>query len=241
MRSLLVVPLALAALLPATASAQAPPPEREPTTLSVTGTGTVRVKPDTATIDIEVRRVGVAQEGPRASVNRRTTQIVAAVTRLGVARADIQTSGISLTQLRLRPAKKGGRARIRYIAANRVTVRTGVLEVVGRIFDVATRAGATDFAGPDYEVSNRTPARADATGVAVRDARRRADAAAAALGLRVVGVRSVTLDPGSGGGSSDQEVQPTESAGGRAQPPTPTSPGLEPVTATVSVAFVLDD
>lgn len=239
MRPLLLT-LVLVLVLPAAAAAQAPPAPAEPSgpTLGVTGVGFVRAEPDTATLDIDVRRVGLDQEGPRTSVNRRTRQILAALARIGVPRADVQTSGIRLDQQRLRPRRKGGRTRIRYVAQNSLTVRTTLIRAVGRIFDAATRAGATDFSGPQFEVVNRTPARAEATAAAVTDARRRADAAAAALGLRVIGVRSVTLDGGPSGSDDEAAALPQsdEAAGGEA---TPVRPGVEEIAATVSVVFLL--
>ncbi|HEX8102009.1 MAG TPA: SIMPL domain-containing protein [Solirubrobacteraceae bacterium] len=236
MRTLIALTAALALVPATTAGAQAP---AEPTTLSVTGTGTVQAKPDTATISIDVRRVGVERERPRTSVNRRTRQIIGAVRRLGVRREDIQTSGITLDEQRLRPRHKGGRTRIRYVAHNSLTVRTTALEVVGRIFDVATRAGATDFSGPEFEVVNRTPHRADATAAAVDDARRRADAAARALGLRVVGVRSISLDPSEPTRTFDEAGALPVSGEADGGESTPVTPGLEDIGAVVSVVFVL--
>lgn len=239
MRTLIALTAALALLPAATAAAQAPPAP-EPPTLSVTGAGVVQAKPDTATIFIDVRRIGIDRERPRTSANRRTRQIIAAVRRLGVAREDIQTSGITLDEQRLRPRRKGGKIRIRYVAHNQLTVRTTLLAVVGRVFDVATRAGATDFSGPQFQVVNRTPHRADATAAAVDDARQRADAAARALGLRVIGVRSVTLDSSSSRTGADEagSLPSSDSAGGGGTR-TPVTPGLEAIGAQVSVVFEL--
>lgn len=130
--------------------------------------------------------------------------------------------------------------RVRYVARNQLTVRTTLLEAVGPIFDVATRAGATDFSGPRFTIVNRTPARADATSAAVADARRRADAAAGALGLRVTGVRSVSLD-GAVQTTSDAGTLPesTSEGGGGSESPTPVEAGVEEIGARVTVVFVL--
>ena len=233
--ALLIVFAALIA--PAAAGAQAPPPDPERTTLSVTGTGAVQVRPDTARVSVLVRRVSADREAARASANRRTAQIVAALTRLGIPRQEIQTAGISLSQIRLRPVRRGGPRRLRHVARNELTVRTGRLELVGSIFDVATRAGATEFDGTRFTVENRTPGRADATAAAVADARARADAAAAALGLRVVGVRSVNLDTSPQTQSND--VLPATGAPGSSGTPTPVQPGLEEIDARVTVVFLL--
>lgn len=236
-RSRLAVLLAALVLVaPATAAAQAEPP-----TLSVTGLGTVEARPDTATIGLVVRKVSPTREGARTVVNRRTSQVIASLTRLGIAREEIRTSGITLEQQRSRPRAKGRRLTIRYIGTNQLTVRTRALELVGRVFDVATASGATEFNGPDFTLETRTPARADATTAAITDARRRAEAAAAALGLRVTGVRSVALDPGDSptpsSAGSDGSSLPTTTTGTAA--PTPAEPGTEIVDARVVVVFEL--
>jgi uncharacterized protein len=236
MRALLVVFAAL--VLAAPAQAQAAP---DPTTLSVTGRATVQVTPDLATVGVEVRRAGLTGEAARSSVDRRTNQILSGLARLGITRTEVQTSGITLQEQRLKPRRKGGRARVRFVALNDLTVRTKRLAALSGLFGVVTRAGATDVSGPDFSVEDRTPGRATATTAAVADARRRAEAAAAALGLRVTGVRSVVLDPESR--SDGVAVEPTSAtgspSGSEKTPPTPVRPGTEDVDATVSVVFLL--
>ena len=233
MRPFLAAIAALFLAAPAAAQAQ------EPTTLSVTGSGTVQVKPDLATVGISVRRVALTGEAARASVNRRTRQILSGLARRGIPRVEVQTSGISLSRQRLRPLRKGGSRRVRFVALNALTVRTKRLGLLPGLFDTATRAGATDFRGPEFSIEDATPGRADATTAAVADARRRAEAAAAALGLRVTGVRSVTLDPGASTGSEQATTVPTSAAEDTDETPTPVSPGTEEVTAVVTVVFVL--
>lgn len=231
---LLLASLALAA--PSAAAAAA----AEPTTLSVTGRGSVDVAPDQATIALTVRKVSPTQEAARRTVNRRTSQVIAGVVRAGVGRDEIQSSGIALDQQRLRPTRKGGRVRIRFVATNALTVRTKRLELVGRIFDVATAVRVTEFRGPEFAVVDRTPGRAEATTAAVADARARADAAAAALGLRVVGVQSVSLDPEAAPSSSpDSSSLPTSTAAPGTSTPTPVAPGTEAIAAVARVTFLL--
>ena len=238
-----IAALVLSLLVPAAAAAQEAQQQEQdqgPPTLSVMGFGEVEVKPDTASIGIGVRRTGVAREAVRGSVNRRTARIISRARRLGVDRADIQTSGITLDKVSLRPLKKGGPRRIRFVASNSLTIRTQQLRLVGPIFDAATKGGATDFSGPNYSVQDRTPGRADATRAAVRDARRRAEAAATELGRRIVGVRSVVLDPDEFPERTSAGVEQESAAGGEGAAPTPTSPGTETISATVAVVYEMD-
>ena len=67
-------------------------------------------------------------------------------------------------------------------------------------------------------------------------ARRRADAAAAQTGLKITGVRSVDLDPQSGG----FEPQSSGASGGaseKAAQPTRVEPGTQDFSATVRVVY----
>jgi len=157
--------------------------------------------------------------------------LLARLAALGIARADVQTPAVELRRITVRSR---GRRLVRYEAASLVEVRTGRIGLVDDILAAATSSGATLVSGPEFSVQDDTEARLAATRTALERARRRADAAAAVLGLRVVGVRSVELDPGQG--VAERDAAPEERA---AAAPPPVEPGREPVSATVVVVFTL--
>ena len=214
-------------------------------TLSVVGQGVARPTPDVATVTVSIRRVRAGAESARSSVNSRANRIIDAARALDVPRSDIQTNQIELSRAVLRPLRKGGKRRIRYTASTELEVRFADTDVVGRFLNAATALGASSFEGPEFTFSSPNAGRAEAEQNALRDARKRADAAAALLGLRVIGVRSLDLNPESliaepTPTASEQAAGSTGSPAPKKSPaPTQVEAGAEDVTATVNVVFLI--
>ena len=202
-------------------------------TLTVLGQGTALATPDTADVSASVTRTSARAAAAREDVARRTGDLLRALAALGVPRTDVTTGSVTLTRSRhKRPL------RTRYTATVSLAVHLTDASLAGPVLDALVAARADDVAGPSFGFSDPSAGRADAERAAIADARARADSAAATLGLRVVGVRSVNLDPGSAGGPLDAVA----AAGAPAREdatPTPVQAGRQPVYAAVSVVFVL--
>ena len=65
------------------------------------------------------------------------------------------------------------------------------------LLDAVASAGADAVGEPDFGFADPSAGRLLATRAALADARRRADDAAAVVGMRITGVRTVSLDPDS--------------------------------------------
>ena len=163
--------LAAAALLAPAATATA----QDPTTLVVVETADVRAAPDTAQVGATIRRADRSAAAARRRVERALATKLRRLAALGVPRADIRTEAIES----FRSRRKG---RTTYRASTSLRIRTTDLDRLPAI--LGALAGA-DLSGPEFSISDSTAARAEATQLALQRARRRADAAAAALGLRV--------------------------------------------------------
>lgn len=225
--------LLLSAALLAPAGALAAADDDTASLLAVSGNGQVFVVPDVANVSVDVHRVATTAAAARSSVATRTGAVLSVLDRLGVPRADVQTDQISLQRIQ---RKK----RTLYEAAESITVRLVDTTLVAPVLDGATKAGADDFSGPSFTFSDPSAGRAQAEGAALTDARRRADAAAAAVGYTVVGVRSIDLDPDSGSGTvSPAAAKADAPASSTATPSTPVRPGREEVDASVRVVFVI--
>lgn len=168
---------------------------------------------------------------------------------LNVPRQDITTTSISLFRERIRNPRTRV-LRVRYTATGAFAVRVEDTMRVGRALDAAAGAGATSISGPNFSFSQakRTEGRLGAEKAALADARRRADEAAASQGQRVVGVRSIELDPGtaredenSDFGASAPQAAKTASTGPSRRPvaPTPVLPGRETFESAVRVVYLI--
>jgi uncharacterized protein YggE len=220
----------------ATAGADTPP-----ATLRAVGDGVAFVTPDAATVTISVARTGPSAGAARALENARLQAIIAGLRGTGLGAGDIQSSQIGLERRLQAAAGRGRPRRVRWVASGTLTVDTRRVDLLSRIFAAAARAGADSFDGPNYRLSDPAAGKLAAEAAAVRDARRRADGAAAAAGLRVIGVQSIDLDPGSGPilaqNAPVAAARPT--APGPTPIPTPSLAGREEVDATVDVVFLL--
>lgn len=217
--------------------------QREPdSTLSIIGTGTAEAVPDRATLNVRVRSGASTATTARSRVNARVRAILAGIQGLGVPRGQIQTSSISLSRTTRKPLRRGGPRRVFFTASGSIVITTGMIGKVGAIVDSATKNGADEINGPSFTFSSASAGKLEATRVAIDDARRRAQDAAARLGQRITGTRSIVIDPG--GGSSDdsfeQESDSAPASGAPApRPPTPVRPGRETTRASVAIVFLL--
>jgi uncharacterized protein YggE len=109
--------------------------------------------------------------------------VVAAIEGQGVAADHIQTSDLSL----YRDSQSDT-----YVANHQLAVKLDSLDKVGSVLDASVGAGANNAWGVAFGLKNMAAERAQALKAAITDARSRADAMAAALGVSVTGVASVS-------------------------------------------------
>ena len=230
---------AVAAVLSLVFASAAVADASSPPTLSVDGSGSVMVTPDVASLSVSVARSAARSAVALSAANLRVRAIVAAIRAVGVPKAAIQTNSIDVSRGTVRVGPRGHQHRVRRYTATESLSITSTTSIVGRVIDAATRAGADNINGPDFSFSDPSAGEVAATNAALADARRRGNAAAAALGYRVTGVQSVDLNPQSSG------VSPVGAggadSGSTSSPTTPTNihPGAEEVDATVAIVYTI--
>ena len=164
---------------PATAQ---PPPSVGPVIVT-SGEGVVKQAPDRGWVTIAAEsRARSAQEAQRLN-----TEAMSAVNdRLkaaGIAADAIQTTGYNL-QPEFDYAN--GKQTLRgYVARNQVQVRVDALPKIGEVIAAAVATGATNVSGVRFDLKDRDTVERQALTLAVRDARRRADAAASGASVQI--------------------------------------------------------
>jgi uncharacterized protein YggE len=199
--------------------------------LTVVGQGTVEAPPDIAYVSAGVQTRGQtareAQDANTAAMN----QVLARVKGLGIAEQDIRTSGINLQPLYDRnPNQLSG-----YMAHNQVTITVRDVKRAGEVLDQAITAGANQSAGVRFGIKDDAALRRQAIDQAVKSSRATADAMAAAAGLRVSGIVSMTDESGEGGPQPLERAVPMAAAAQAAD--VPLQPGQLAVTARVRVVY----
>lgn len=186
--------------LPPVMAAPAPKAPAEPAaTVSVTGTGSVSRAPDMARISLSVTAEGKTAAAAVAGMSKDLTHVLSRLKAQGIAAHDMQTAALNLSpQWAQRKPGQSGPAQINgFVASTRVTVTVRNLDRLGLVLDEVVKAGANGFAGLSFALSNPGPVRDAARKAAVQDAIHKAGILAAAAGLTLGPLRSMSDSAGS--------------------------------------------
>ncbi|MBI2483399.1 SIMPL domain-containing protein [Candidatus Uhrbacteria bacterium] len=211
------------------------PPIRE---LTVSGTGKVRGIPDTAVITAGMTVQGTEVRIVQSEVNKKTTALIAAVKRAGVAAEDIQTAQFSITPRyvygeRVAPSISG------YEASQSVEVRIRNLEKVNTVLDAMGDAGATNIGNLQFIIDNPQGLQAEARERAIADARAKAGTISGQLRVRLV--RAVGFQEGGGYVPPMMPLMLRGDMGGGEAVPAPTvEKGSQDIVSNVSVTFEIE-
>jgi uncharacterized protein YggE len=228
------------ALKPSSSAPGAPPPAQAATAatepgalvpyLRFTGNGTVTVRPDTAEIYVSTVATGATSKAALDAVSRKMTKVQDRLAELGVAKDAMTTNGASTYQ---------DFDSKRWRAELSLTVKVPKIEEAGKLIAEANAAGADGVGGPSFSVDDTRAAYASALRQAIDDARAKAEAAAAQMGVKVGGI--VSVDDQAGGVQpplfAAEAAKASADAAGSAPVPVPVEPGTQDVTAGVTVVF----
>lgn len=203
-----------------------------PPSITVNGEAILVAEPDQAQIDIGVTtQARTAPEAARENAER-SARVLAEVKKLLGKGDEARTSGYGLNP-QYRYPKDGKPEIIGYVANNVVRIRTARLEDVGRLIDAAMQAGANNIGRLLFTLKDEDGIRQEALKQAAAKARTKAEAMAAALGVKVV--RVIALNEGE---RSFQPVLRQAQMMARAEAaaaPTPIEPGTVEVRSTVTL------
>jgi uncharacterized protein YggE len=216
----------------ASALAQAPA-RNAPPFVRASGEGTATVKPDQAVLSIGVvTQASTADAAASQNASQVNALLQALKKELG-SNGELRTIGYRIEpNYRYPTPPAGGSPTISgYTASNTVQATTRDLPFVGRLIDAATRAGANHVEGIQFMLRDEQPARAQALKQAAQAARANAEAIAAALGVRVMGLRSAET-------AFTEPIRPRMAMAAEAvRAPTPVEPGAIDIRATVTVTL----
>lgn len=155
---------------------------------------------------------------------------------MGIEARDLQTSIVAVNPQYDYSQPSSPPRLVGYQFTNLVAVTLRDIEKVGDAIDGALGAGATSVDQISFRVADQAAAETTARERAVADARARAETLAAAAGVAIVGVGAVV--EGGGGAipfhpSFERAALAAKDAG------TPIEAGMNEITATVSITYLL--
>ena len=123
-----------------------------------------------------------------------------------------------------------------YSADNSFDVTVTDMDKLGTVVDTALANGATGVSGFSYGLKDETAARNEALSRAVRDARSKADTIAWALGVNIIGIRTVNEGTSMNPGFRMESAQLMAIAKNDGAT-TPVSPGMVSFNAGVHIEY----
>jgi len=209
-------------------------------TITVSGKATVTSAPDEAVLTLSVEND--ASE-PGASLDANSLAVKKVMERLkaeGVEDTAIETANVSVYPIRTYNPKTGQETLTGYRAQNTVTVTLKDARTVGKVLAASVETGATNVSGPVWRLADDSAAVIEALKKAVANARAKAEALAAAQGVKVGEVLMMNES------GVEQPITPIytqmyadKAAAGASVAEPPISAGSLDVTATVTITYTL--
>jgi uncharacterized protein YggE len=199
-------------------------------TLTFNGSGDVQLQPDTAQIGITVHGEGASSDAALAVATTKMNAVLAALRALTdprISDRDLATQGVTTS----RDWGHEGR----WLSDQSLGVTLHDPARAGAVIAAATAAGADGVDGPSFSLDEQSAAYRDALRSALADARSKADAAAAAMGVRILGTSTIAESSG-GGGPVLYAADSARSA--KAAPPVEVGPVT--VSAQVTVTYLYE-
>jgi uncharacterized protein YggE len=209
-------------------------------TLNVTRS--VEHAPDIATIGTGVETRAPTAKQAMADNAGKAQALIAALAKAGIAKKDIQTSGVRLSAQYDYGQRNpdGSQAQPRFLgyeASNQLSVIVRNVAKVGDVLDAMVAAGATSINGPTFGIDDVEPLVVQARGDALKTAQAQADYYAKQAGFRAARLVSIT-DNGGSGGAQPVPMMAMMKADRAAS--TPIEPGQVSASVTLTVQYALE-
>ena len=158
--------------------------------ITVEGEGKVIGTPDIATITLGVESkgddVGAAQTSNTVIAN----SLIEKVKAMGVVSADVQTSNYSVYPNYQWVEESQTSEQQGWTVSQTISVKVRDLTKVSGLLSMAGSSGATSVSGPEFTIDDTSNLKAEARSKAVTDAKSKAEALAAELGVKLEGITS---------------------------------------------------
>ena len=192
-RILAILAAAVALLSPAVAQE----PAKAPSRLSVVGEGKAAAAPDTAIFDAGVVVVAETAQAALEQNTKAITALLAALKAAGIEGRDLVTSGFAVQARVVYPQPEAGKQPEQpklegYEVRNSVKAKVRDLSKLGMILDAAVQHGANQIGGISFDIQNKDALLDKARQDAINDAKRKAEKAAQAAGLKLGRVLSLS-------------------------------------------------
>ena len=205
-----------------------------PGTISVTGSGTVQGVPDTVSFQIGVQNVAASAATALAANNARVRALESSLFAHGVARRDMQTSGLDIYANTNNQGAVTG-----FTVDNNVNVTMHDITAAGVALDAAVRVAGNgiQLSGINFSISNQSKYLAEARVKAMQDARTAATQVAKGGGASLGAIEKITDQENA---TSVTIPYPEFKASLGTASSVPLQAGSQPINVQVAVVYALN-
>ncbi len=200
--------------------------------ISITGTASIDATPDLATVNAGVESTAPTARDALTANSRKMNAVFDAIKALGIEDRDVGTSNFNISQ-HWRHGPDGSKPD-GYRVSNQVSLRLRDVSRVGEVLDALTTAGVNQAGNIRFEVENADTLLDDARAEAVAKARKRAELYAAAAGVSLGKVMSIS----EGGFRPGPQPQYAAMEARMASAP-PIAPGEQKLSVSVTLTWAL--
>lgn len=165
-------------------------------TLFVTGSATTQVKPDKVTVSLGVETTNTKAKAALAANSELMNKIISALKIAGVKDNETSTSSFTITPNRDYSIDKNQGKLIGFTVSNSIQIDSKNVNNTSEWIDIAVSSGANNVNNIYFSLSDKKldDIRKELINDAIDNAKEKADIAASALGLKIIGIRTVSID-----------------------------------------------
>jgi uncharacterized protein YggE len=165
-------------------------------TLFVTGSATTQVKPDKVTVSLGVEITNTKAKAALAANSELMNKIISALKIADVKDNETSTSSFTITPNRDYSIDKSQGKLIGFTVSNSIQIDSNNVNNTSEWIDIAVSSGANNVNSIYFSLSDKKldDIRKELVNDAIDNAKEKADIAASALGLKIVGIRTVSID-----------------------------------------------
>lgn len=166
--------------------------------LLVSGDASVDAVPDQLKLRLGVLTQQADADAAMAENTQRMTAVIAQLKELGITEAELSTGQFKVRPEWSRPPRPTPadwqRNIVGYQVSNELRIETTRVDLAGKLLSLTQQAGANQIGGLQFGLADPTEHRQQAIEMATAQAMRKAETMAAAAGVKLGAVQSMTLD-----------------------------------------------
>jgi uncharacterized protein len=211
-------------------------------TMFVTGSATTQVKPDKVTLSLGVETTNPKAKTALAANSELMNKIISALKIAGVKDNETSTSSFTVTPNRDYSIDKNQGKLIGFTVSNSIQIDSKNVNNTSEWIDIAVSSGANNVNNIYFSLSDKKldDIRKELINDAIDNAKEKADIAASALGLKIIGIRTTSIDQATPFFPGPTPYGVASLKNEASTPSTPILTGEQQISQNVNIVFLVE-